>query len=76
MHNLIHGRVKCSELLNRLSLYAPPVATRSNTLFGIPRARTDYKRRMWHHALPEICNSKKLTVLARIKTALAHKPQP
>ena len=59
-YNLIHGKIKCPELLNRISVFIPPVATRSGMLFGEPKVRTDYKRRMWHFTLPKYCNIHKL----------------
>jgi hypothetical protein len=60
LYNLIHNKVQCPELLNYISIYIPQVTTRNLTIFGIPRVRTDYKKRMWHQLLTHYCNVKNL----------------
>ena len=68
LYNLLHGRTNCSELLKHIYLHIPSVATRTKTIFGIPSARTDYKRRVWHYFLPTICNRHNLNPFVNFST--------
>jgi hypothetical protein len=60
LYNLIHNKIQCSELLKQLRIHVPSVSIRNNSVFAIPAARTDYKKRLWHYSLTSYCNEKNL----------------
>ena len=68
LYNIVHSKIHCPDLLKNLFLFIPPVATRKQLIFGLPNARTDYKKCVWHYMYPDYCNAKNLNPFTNFST--------